>query len=274
MSDKHREDANMTETQQWQRCFLSWIRTGEGAIPKGMSRARIQVYRNLVLNGYTSFFSNLFPAAAFLVGQEAMQTLIAQFFSRYRTRETLFHELGRDVVAFAHEIDPIGKFSSAGWRSAVSVMEFEWLLFWTRKAKDIERRDFIGLSDDACHFAEHLAVYRFACRVVQLRELALKARDENNRRHPDIIKMMKRQDVQHVAIWRQESEEPRFRTLTPAMAFSVHKLLDGGGISAASVVKELAERSGQPYEHVLQHVRQGLTNFKNAGAWAAHQEES
>ncbi len=98
--------------QQLQQQFAAHIRDPEHTVyapetETPIESRRLKAYQELFFNNIDSFFSQLFPVSASILGRERWLQILREYLVKHQAKTPLFHELGEEFLLFLnHEFDP------------------------------------------------------------------------------------------------------------------------------------------------------------------------
>ncbi|MCF6254425.1 MAG: putative DNA-binding domain-containing protein [Thiomicrorhabdus sp.] len=104
--------ARLPYFQQLQQQFAAHIRDPENTpyAPKGelpIEVRRLVAYQELFFNNIESFFSQIFPVCADILGEERWLTILREYMVKHNAQTPLFHELGQEFLLFLEaEFEP------------------------------------------------------------------------------------------------------------------------------------------------------------------------
>jgi hypothetical protein len=91
--------AQLPEFQRYQYAFTAHIRDPRAApMPKGVPRARMRVYNELLFNNLEGFLLACFPVCRKVLGARFWKRLVRAFFAQHRCRTPLFRQIPEEFV--------------------------------------------------------------------------------------------------------------------------------------------------------------------------------
>ncbi len=98
--------------QQLQQQFAAHIRDPQNTVyaPEGelpIESRRLEAYQELFFNNISSFFNQIFPVCADILGQNRWQDILREYLVKHDAHTPLFHELGQEFLLFLdNEFEP------------------------------------------------------------------------------------------------------------------------------------------------------------------------
>ncbi|SMQ22561.1 hypothetical protein SAMN04488483_0404 [Pseudomonas helmanticensis] len=91
----------MANLLQQQQALTRYLRDPDNqSPPAGMNMARVNVYRDLLLNNVSALLSPTFPVLIRIIGAARWQTLVRGFLRDYRAQTPKFAEIAEEFVGF------------------------------------------------------------------------------------------------------------------------------------------------------------------------------
>ncbi|WP_166366900.1 DNA-binding domain-containing protein [Pseudomonas akapageensis] len=94
--------------------------------PEGMDVARVEVYRELVMENLVSLLSSTFPVLIGVLGDKAWRELVRAFLRDHRAATPKFGEVAQEFVAFLSAWEPLQ--ADGAWPAfTVELAHYEWI---------------------------------------------------------------------------------------------------------------------------------------------------
>jgi uncharacterized protein len=118
-----------------QAAFAAHLRDPDGAPPPpGLEARRLQVYRELFLDGLLGLLAGNFPVIRRILGADGWRTLVRDFYREHRCTTPLFPEVPREFVQYLARRAGDGR-GDPGWLPELAHYE------WVELALDISEAD-------------------------------------------------------------------------------------------------------------------------------------
>ncbi|MFJ4194024.1 DUF2063 domain-containing protein [Pseudomonas sp. NPDC089534] len=117
----------MDNLERQQRALTRYLRDPDNqSPPTGMSAARVDVYRDLVLNNVSQLLGGTFPILIRIIGQDAWRTLIRGFLRDHRAQTPKFGEIAEEFIGYLAESPAVAQ--EGRWPAfMVELAHYEWV---------------------------------------------------------------------------------------------------------------------------------------------------
>lgn len=240
--------------QAYQLAFTQRVRNPESSpLPDEVNPERMAVYESLIFNNLLESVSLCFPVARSVLGNEAWQTLVRQYFIHYASDTPIFREIPQTFVEFLADRQSEEALSPP---FLLSLCHYEWIeLSLSTQASDPAPDNLVSTIDTAEDLLNH-ALWFISPLLLLHYDYPVHTISTDNQ--PAEV-----QPTQ-LLVYRDTKDEIQFIVLNATTYILLKRLIEDQAVTE-TVLNELSEQLKQPAEAVTGFGLGFLNDFYQKG---------